>query len=324
MSQKTFTKGKAMAVPNRFIVHQGPVIWGLLKTAARAVKQRLPGSGFHIGQNPPPLPGPTLRDTIQPLPTKMVEAYIRHTGGDVADYRNEVPPHLFPQWALPLSMQTLAEIPYPLMRIVNGGCRMEVHESLHANTPLDVSAQLLNIDDNGRRAVMHTKIITGTNAAPQAVVAHFYWIISLPQTSRDKHETRKDPAPPAAQAANKRVPEGARELDRWYLPARSGLDFARLTGDFNPIHWVPPHARAFGFKNVILHGFDAQARVFETLTRELIKSDERIAVLDVRFTRPLTLPAEVGVYIDGDAIYVGKAPGTLAYLVGSFEKTERE
>lgn len=313
-----------MAVPNRFIVHQGPVIWGLLKTAARAVKQRLPGSDFRIGQNPPPLPGPILRRTIKPLSTKMVEAYIRHSGGDVADYRNEVPPHLFPQWALPLSMQTLAEIPYPLMRIVNGGCRMEIHAPLHANTPLDVSAQLLDIDDNGRRAVMHAKIITGTNAAPQAVVAHFYWIVALPKTSHDKNETSEDTAMLAAKAAHKRVPDDARELDRWDLPANSGLDFARLTGDFNPIHWVPLHARAFGFKNVILHGFDAQARVFETLTRELAKSDQRITVLDLQFTRPLTLPAEVGVYIDGDAIYVGKAPGTRAYLIASFEKDERE
>ena len=52
-----------------------------------------------------------------------------------------------------------------------------------------------------------------------------------------------------------RVPGDARELSFWNLSASAGLEFAKLTGDFNPIHWVPAYARASGFRNVILHGF---------------------------------------------------------------------
>jgi len=303
-----------MAIPNRYILQQGPAILGLLKTAGRALKQRLPGSEFRLGHNPPSLPAPALRRTIKPRSPKMVAAYIQHLGADPARYKNELPPHLFPQWALPLAMEVLAEIPYPLMRLVNGGCRLQLNAALPADAPLNISAQLLDIDDNGRRAVMHAKIITGTPATPDALVAHFYWIIVLPKASRKDEDT-------STRTAVQRVPDQARELERWYLPVHSGLDFARLTGDFNPIHWVAPHARAFGFKNVILHGFDAQARVFEALTRELAGSGERIAALDLKFTRPLTLPAEVGVYLDADTIYVGKAPGTLAYLTGIVEKS---
>src|SRR5690554_1106730 len=150
-----------MAVPNRYIWHQAPVIAGLLKTAARALKQRLPGSDFRVGQDPPLLPGPVLRHTVKALPSEIVASYIEHMGADVADYRHVLPPHLLPQWALPLAMETLAEIPYPLMRIVNDRCRLEINAPLPANKPLDVSAQLLEIDDNGRRAVMHTKVVTG-------------------------------------------------------------------------------------------------------------------------------------------------------------------
>jgi hypothetical protein len=40
---------------------------------------------------------------------------------------------------------------------------------------------------------------------------------------------------------------------------------------------------------------------------------------DVKFTRPLILPHEVGLYIDEEqGIYVGDAPGGPAYLVGSY------
>lgn len=303
-----------MAISNRYILQQGPAILSLLKTAGRALKQRLAGSEFRIGQNPPSLPAPALHSVIKPRSPKMVAAYIRHLGADPARYRNQLPPHLFPQWALPLAMEVLAEIPYPLMRLVNGGCRLQVNAALPADAPLTVSAQLLDIDDNGRRAVMHAKIVTGTPVTPDALEAYFYWVVVLPKASRTG-------ANATARAAVPRVPEHARELERWYLPVHSGLDFARLTGDFNPIHWLGPHARAFGFKNVILHGFDAQARVFEAVTRELASSGARIAALDVKFTRPLTLPAEVGVYLDGDNIFVGKAPGTAAYLTGIVEKS---
>lgn len=56
---------------------------------------------------------------------------------------------------------------------------------------------------------------------------------------------------------------------------------------------------------------------------ELARSGQRIKALAVKFTRPFTLPAEVGVYLDGRARYVAKAPGTRAYLVGFFGKKTR-
>src|SRR5690554_1854423 len=151
-----------MAIPNRYILQQGPAILGLLKTAGRALKQRLPGTEFRVGENPPSLPAPLLRRVLKPRGAKLVAAYINHMGADPTRYKNELPPHLFSQWALPLAMEALAEIPYPLMSLVNGGCRLEVNAPLPAEAPLNVSAQLLDIDDNGRRAVMHVKIITET------------------------------------------------------------------------------------------------------------------------------------------------------------------
>ena len=39
----------------------------------------------------------------------------------------------------------------------------------------------------------------------------------------------------------------------------------------------------------------------------------------MRFTRPLVLPARVGVYVRGDKVWVGDAPGGPAYLEGTFK-----
>jgi hypothetical protein len=55
----------------------------------------------------------------------------------------------------------------------------------------------------------------------------------------------------------------AREIGRFSLSKRAGLDFAKATGDFNPIHWAPRYAKAMGFRSVILHGFGSLSWAFE-------------------------------------------------------------
>ena len=299
-----------MAVSSKYILQQGPVIKGLIKTAAAAVKQR-----FSKPTGEAEAPGPVFRKTISPRPRDLVNAYIRHVGGSTREYRGELPPHLFPQWGFPLSMKTLEGIPYPLMRVMNGGCRMEINAELPDDEPLDVTAQLVNVDDNGRRAVLHQKVVTGTASTPEALVGHFYAVVPLGGSGASKENGKKK-----KKREKPRVPENVREVARWWIPDDAGLDFAKLTGDFNPVHWVPPHAKAFGFGNVILHGFSTMARAFEGINRELYKGLEDIEVFDVKFTRPLVLPADVGLYVDDDhGVYVGDAPGGPAYMTGSFE-----
>jgi acyl dehydratase len=123
------------------------------------------------------------------------------------------------------------------------------------------------------------------------------------------------------------VPEDAVELGRHVLEPRAGLDFALLTGDFNPIHWVKPYAKLAGFKSTILHGFASLALSWEDLVQHRLNGDvNALAALDVRFVRPLHLRADVGVYVspepneDGHlSVALGRAPGETAYMLGTAE-----
>jgi acyl dehydratase len=309
-----FGAGGIVAVSSKHILQQGPVIAGLVKTAAAALKQQIVPQKDTVTA-----PGPVFRRTIEPRPKDLVRDYVRHVGGNPREYRDHLPPHLFPQWGFALSTRTLTNIPYPLMRVMNGGCRMEIHAPLPTDEPLDVSAQLVSIDDNGRRAVLHQKIVTGTRDVPEALVGHFYAVVPL-SGGKGEEKKRKSKEEKKKRREKPRVPEGVREVTRWWIPADAGLDFAKLTGDFNPIHWVRPHAKMMGFKNVILHGFSTMARAYEGLNQQLFKGLGDFEVFDVKFTRPLVLPAEVGLYVDDDnGVYVGDAPGGPAYMVGSFE-----
>jgi hypothetical protein len=294
-----------MAVPTRYILHQGPVLGALARAAFVAVKS---ASG-QPNSAPSEVPGPVISARIPPRPADLVRDYIRHVGGDPAWYRGQVPAHLFPQWVFPLQARGIEGLQYPIQRVLNGGSRLQMNAPLPLGEPFELEVQLLDIDDNGRRAVIHQRATTSTSTHPEAIVADVYGIVPL--GGGDKSVNRKDDRP--------RVPVMAKELARWKLGTHVGLEFAKLTGDFNPIHWIPPAARANGFRNVINHGFSTMARAIEGLNGSLFSGDvSRLEAIDVKFTRPLVLPAKVGLYIEDDSVFVGDAPGGPAYLVGTY------
>ena len=297
-----------MSIPLKFIRYQGPVLRGMGEAAVGALRQKMGKNG--AAHAAPTLPGPEHRITVAPRPAELVNAYVRWVGGDPASYKGRVPAHLFPQWGFPLTGKTMEGLSYPMLAAMNGGCKLTINAPLPANEPLEVTGRLDAVDDNGQRAILDQKIVTGTKANPEALVAHLY--VFVPLKRDDKKNGKK--------TEKARVPVDARELAFFKLGADAGLDFAKLTGDFNPVHWVPRWARAFGFKNVILHGFGTMARAIEALNRGLFAGDvNALQEIDVRFTRPLVLPARVGVYVRGDKLWVGDAPGGPAYLEGSFK-----
>lgn len=298
-----------MASPISHVFEQGPVIAGLLRTGIAAVRQQR-GKGTGVM---PEVPGPFIETVLPPRSPALIADYVRHVGGDASAYRHVVPPHLFPQWSFGLAARTLEGVPYPLLKVMNGGCKIEVRAPLPANQPLLVKVRLAGIDDNGSRAILDQEIITGTEKEPEALIAHLYAFVPLGSKEKDKGGSKKDRSRP-------RVPDGARELAFWRIPANAGLQFAMLTGDFNPVHWIPAYARSFGFRNTILHGFSTMARAWEGLNRNMLAGSTRaITGMDVRFTRPLLLPARVGLYTDAEhRVYVGDAPGGGAYLDGTF------
>jgi acyl dehydratase len=303
-----------MSLPTKHIFQQGRVVASLGGTAFAALLQR-----FNLGaKTPTSAPGPIVEETLAPRSAELVRDYLRHVGGDPGAYRGVLPPHLFPQWGFPLAAKTLKGIPYPMMKVLNGGCRLEVNGPLPADEELHVTARLENIDDDGKRAVLHQRIVTSTKSAPEAIVGHLYAIVPL---GEPKAKNGKPNGAPKAKKESPRVPDGAREIGWWKLAPDAGLAFAMLTGDFNPVHWVRPYAKAFGFRSTILHGFSTMARAMEGLNRaRFAGAVDRIRVLDVKFTKPLVLPARVGLYVDGNSVFVGDAPGGPAYLVGSFEE----
>lgn len=299
-----------MAVPTRHILHQGPTLKAMAKIAVGALLPR-PKSSTGASSS-----GEVFRTTVPKLPNELIRAYVRHVGGDPNAYRGHLPPHLFPQWSFALLNKTIAGLPYPIHQVINAGCRMDISGPLPTKEPLLVEAQLLEVKDEGHRIVLTEQVTTGPQRDPKALVATLTAIIRTGRTGKNRDVKAKKERP--------RIGPHAEEIARIKLRKDAGLDYAKLTGDFNPIHWVAPYARAAGFRTTILHGFSTYARAYEALIRNVLAgSTSSIRTFDARFTRPLTLPNDVGVYIEASEgqqwIAVGDAKGGPAYLQGFYE-----
>jgi acyl dehydratase len=266
----------------------------------------------------PTLPGPEVRGSLRGVSPRLVADFVRWSGGDPRTWRGQVPPHFFPQWGFPLLGRTLRGIPYPISRVLNQGCRITMNGPLPEGERLLVTARLESIQEDERKVRLHQVLTTGPASQPEALIADIYSVIPRPR--------KPDPdAPREPPRERPRVPQDYREVGGFHAKRWAGLEFALLTGDFNPVHWVGFYARAAGFKNVILHGFATMAKATECILRQRLSGDvAALASVDVRFTSPLVLPTRARIFLGHEAfegahgIAVGTARGGPAAMLGRF------
>src|SRR4051794_6466205 len=205
-----------MSVSSRYILRQGPVLGALGRIAVLSLAQRFVPA--RTGSPAMTLPGSEIKRTVPPLPEALIAAYVANVGGDPGAYRGVVPPHLFPQWAFPLAARTLEGLPYPLLRVVNGGCSLTMRRPLPAGEPLEVSARLEHIDDNGRRAVLRQHVVTGTRSAPEALVTDFYAVVPLAGGAKGRDQDGEKASEKGKKSEEKAVvPNAARLVEPWHI-----------------------------------------------------------------------------------------------------------
>ena len=76
----------------------------------------------------------------------------------------------------------------------------------------------------------------------------------------------------------------------WFVPANRGKVYAKITGDYNPIHTSKQLAKLFGFKRDIAHGFGVLAQGIETVAAiETAGGLDKALQVDVIFKGPVFL-----------------------------------
>ncbi len=97
------------------------------------------------------------------------------------------------------------------------------------------------------------------------------------------------PGEPAALAQMPDLTEGA-DIEDWRVDADMGRRYAKITGDYNPIHVSKFMAKVFGFKRDIVHGAWTMARCMAALPPLEGEGIERI---DMAFKGPVFMGSSV-------------------------------
>jgi acyl dehydratase len=221
-------------------------------------------------------------------------------------------PHVM---AFPLHLMLLTDpaFPWPAMGLVHVSNSVHLRRTLHSGQALriEVESGALVAHDRGQAFTLHTRIYRGGEAVWDADSVYLKrGVAGRAQASVAHSVPQADTTPPAL----------VREA-RWQLPAQLGRDYAKASGDFNPIHLHALSAKAFGFPRAIAHGMWTLGRTLAAL-----QPSKQLGAANVQgdFKSPILLPAETTLWTaalsaTGRDFEVRDLAGERLHLRGRFE-----
>lgn len=270
---------------------------------------------------PPALPGLFARAAVRrgmrgkALPELGVRCQESVDPGHLARYRavcgfsdKGLLPATYPHiLAFPLQMRLLTDpsFPFPLLGLVHLENRIRVLRALGGLGPFTVSVQVNDLQP-------HEKGVTFSLITRLEDQLGLVW----EGNSRILFRGLRLPGQPEPRATVESLP--LTHLDQWYAAADIGRRYARVAGDYNPIHLSAPSARLFGFPRAIAHGLWNKARCLAALEIHLPAADYE---LEVRFQKPVLLPGEVTLLASAPAAegqFALRGKGDVPHMTGSW------
>jgi acyl dehydratase len=248
----------------------------LLPIFGKAALGALPG----FGRSGDTLPSNTFVRNGARVDRERLAAYDRVCGFRVSD---ELPATFAHILSFPLQAKLMTEpgFPFPMIGLVHLANRITQTRRLRAEESfaLRVHAEGLRPHERGSQFDMVSEAL-----ADGEVV----W------TDVSTYLRRGGSAGPSERGTATAEPLSGEPEARWRLGGDTGRRYAEVSGDHNPIHLYPLTARLFGFKRAIAHGMWSKARCLAFFAERLPDA----YTVDVRFKRPILLPANVALFAD--------------------------
>jgi acyl dehydratase len=290
----------------------------MLALFARAGAAAIPGAsrvpivGGLVGGGGRDVPDLTLLLREAPIDRRRLAAY-----GEVCGFRldDTVPvtyPHIL-AFPLQLSLMTDPSFPFPAIGLVHIANRITQHRPVGPAEKLKLKVWATPIEDHprGKQFSLRSEARVGDDLVWEEVSTNLRrggGSGSSGSASSGSGASDSGSELPASGAGLPRA-EDLPAVATWNLPGDLGRRYARVSGDFNPIHMHPLSARLFGFRSAIAHGMWTQARCLAALQARL---PDRFTV-EVAFKRPILLPGTVEFCEragDGGVEFGVRAPGT--------------
>ena len=242
---------------------------------------------------PPALPALFARAALRcgvsgrTLPSSGLRCQVSVDPAHLARYRqlcgfadNGLLPATYPHiLAFALQMRLLSDqrFPFPLLGLVHLQNRIRVLRPLGGLGPFTVSVQVRDLQPHDKGATF-------------SLITQLHDQLGLLWEGDSRILCR-------ALRLNGQLPEreataelAQSPLAHWQAPADIGRRYARVAGDYNPIHLSALSAKLFGFPRAIAHGLWNKARALAELGAHLPSAGYQV---EVRFHKPVLLPGAV-------------------------------
>lgn len=271
----------------------------MMRLVARGVQARGAAADWEPGG--PRRKAAAERGDIRVDPTRL-RAYARATAGEgIAAFRDGrmAPPFYSATWELGLVLEMLAGLdnPLPLGPMVHVSTDTLWARPIPSGAAVRCRVELERVE-RVRRGLRLTVLARNWLGAGQLCCQGTSVFMLRTRAPRDAAPRDPEPPRPAGGAA---PADGWAELARWELSAGAGRRYARVSGDYNPIHLWPWTARPFGFRAPILHGFATAARAAHGLIEQRLDGDPAaLRRMRAAFRAPLPLPSTAALLVHDD------------------------
>lgn len=216
---------------------------------------------------------------------RHVTRYASVCAFDASDVRNGYVPITYPHvLAMPLHLRIMGHRAFPLrpMGLIHVSNSIAQPRALEAGMTVNlvVAARNYRKTDAGLMFDMVTDVMrAGQTIWRETCVFLSRWPDSVQRTGG------RPPRPPKA-------PKDAQVLTELEVDQERAWKYARVSGDFNPIHLNDRAARFFGLRGAISHGMWSLARSLAERPLDAVPSDAR---LETQFLTPVQMPARVNI-----------------------------
>jgi len=274
---------------------------------------------WHTLNREPSLPGLYARAATRrkitgtTLPDSGLRCWVDVDPKRLAAYRqvcgfadNSLLPPTYPHilaFALQMQLLTAKAFPFPLLGLIHLSNRIRVLRPMGGVHRVRVSVQVQNLQ-------------------PHAKGATFDLLTTLDDQLGTLWEAQSQMLCRGVKLEGEPVEEvlvptlTLTQVAQWKAPSDIGRRYAKVSGDYNPIHLSAASAKLFGFPSAIAHGLWNKARTLAALADHLPAANIEIAV---QFRKPVRLPSEVALLASaagssGDLQLIGA--GDLEHMVG--------
>lgn len=234
-----------------------------------------------LGQfRPPSLPARIYTKQIN-IDSKHYAAFCQQTHWQ---QQEQIHPLYLQVLSLPLQIQCLLDkkSPFPLLGLIHCANKVTLHGTCDLATSFECRVKFSDVRPHSRGWEFDITLFAFQHGQCVYEATSSYLL--------KVKAVHVAPKPVPVQASEACQQETQQDIASLEASADTGRRYAKLSGDYNPIHLYPITAKLFGFKRPIAHGMWTLAR---TVSVVMENESKPLRQLTCQFKRPIYLPAKV-------------------------------